>query len=76
MERKGEGVGERGGGLPVMSSYCRPPKLLIRKSAIYRLLRRDRTEGSAAWAGARKMDESAAPLQTPESIKSKKMYLC
>ena len=43
MERKGEGVGERGGGLPVMSSYCRPPKLLIRKSAIYRLLRRDRT---------------------------------
>ena len=43
MERKGEGVGERGGGLPVMSSSCRPPKLLIRKSAIYRLLRRDRT---------------------------------
>ena len=43
MERKGEGVGKRGGGLPVMSSYCRPPKLLIRKSAIYRLLRRDRT---------------------------------
>ena len=25
-------------------------------------------EGSAAWAGARKMDESAARLQTPESI--------
>ena len=24
-------------------------------------------EGSSAWAGARKMDESAAPLQTPES---------
>ena len=33
-------------------------------------------EGSADWAGARKIDESAAPLQTPESIKSKKMYLC
>ena len=38
-----EGMGERGGGLPVMSSYCRPPMLLIRKSAIYRLFKRDRT---------------------------------
>ena len=36
-------MGERGGCLPVMSSSCRPPKLLIRKSAIYRLLKRDRT---------------------------------
>ena len=35
--------GKEGCGLPAMSSYCRPPKLLIRKSAIYRLLRRDRT---------------------------------
>ena len=33
-------------------------------------------EGSATWAGARKMDEGAASLQTPESIKSKKMYVC
>ena len=36
-------MGERGGCLPVMSSSCQPPKLLIRKSAIYRLLKRDRT---------------------------------
>ena len=41
---EGEEVEERRvGGLPVLSSYCRPPKLLIRKIAIYRLLKRDRT---------------------------------
>ena len=36
------GGGKRGG-LPVMSSSCHPPKLLIRISAIDRLFKRDRT---------------------------------
>ena len=64
---EGEGVGGKGGGLPVMSSYCRPPMLLIRKSAIYRLLRR-RVRGK--WTRVLRL------CKHQSQYKAKKMYLC
>ena len=70
-------MGERGGCLPVMSSSCRPPKLLIRKSAIYRLLRRDRTLKDQQLGRVRgKWTRVLRLCKHLNQNKAKKMYLC